>query len=76
MTDTTYDNILLKEARLASNDATKFLAGDGSFKTPTAVGNFSITLSGGNLVITGLPTSSTGLPTGAVWSNSGVLTIV
>jgi len=30
----------------------------------------------GNLIILNLPTSSAGLPTGAVWNNSGVLSIV
>jgi hypothetical protein len=29
-----------------------------------------------NLSIKNIPTSSAGLPSGAVWSNSGVLTIV
>lgn len=30
----------------------------------------------GNLIITNIPTSSAGLPSGAIWSNAGVLTIV
>lgn len=30
----------------------------------------------GNLIITGLPTSAAGLPSGAIWLNSNVLTIV
>ena len=43
----------------------------------TSGGNVSITVSGGsNLFLSGLPTSSSGLASGAVWNNSGVLTIV
>lgn len=32
--------------------------------------------SGSYLILSGLPTSSAGLPSGAVWSNAGVLTVV
>lgn len=40
--------------------------------------NINLTLSGkgtGTVVISGLPTSAAGLPTGALWNNSGVLNV-
>lgn len=39
-------------------------------------GDIIIDRSNGNLIIPNLPTSSAGLPSGTVWSNSGVLNIV
>jgi hypothetical protein len=40
------------------------------------VANRGNTLFAENLSLTNIPTSSAGLPSGAVWSNSGILTIV
>ena len=43
----------------------------------TGAGNVAITpkAAGGHLILNNLPTSSAGLPTGAVWNNGGVLNI-
>lgn len=46
---------------------------------PTGTGDIKLTVSspsGRYIIIGGLPTSSAGLPSGAIWSNSNVLTIV
>jgi hypothetical protein len=45
-------------------------SGSGDITLATSAGG------GQYLIITGLPTSSAGLPSGAVYSNAGVLTIV
>lgn len=56
--------------RLVNETAT----GDMIFKTNNTT---VLTLdSDGNVIITGIPTSSAGLPSGSLWSNSGVITIV
>jgi hypothetical protein len=39
-------------------------------------GNITLDRNSGHLIILNIPTSSVGLPSGAVWSNAGVLTIV
>jgi hypothetical protein len=39
-------------------------------------GNITLDRNSGHLIILNIPTSSAGLPSGAVWSNAGVLTIV
>jgi len=41
--------------------------------SPTLTGTVTAT---GPLVLTGIPTSKTGLPTGSVWNNAGTLSIV
>lgn len=39
-------------------------------------GNITINAQSGFIILQGLPTSATGLPSGAIWNNSGVLNIV
>lgn len=51
-------------------------ANAGNPKWSSSGGHLEIDPAGSNTVIlTGIPTSSAGLPTGGVWSNSGVLTL-
>jgi hypothetical protein len=52
------------------NHATTFIA--GAYITTNRTNSFFCN----NLSITSIPTSAAGLPSGAVWSNAGVLTIV
>lgn len=42
----------------------------------TGFGTLKLMKSGGNILMPGLPTSSAGLPTGALWNNSGVINII
>jgi hypothetical protein len=43
----------------------------------TGAGNINMTVkAGANLILTNLPTSAVGLPSGAVWRNGTVLNIV
>jgi hypothetical protein len=60
-------------------------AGDGAASAAGDAHGGNLTLSGGTgygtghagyIVLSNVPTSSAGLPSGAIWSNSGVLTIV
>lgn len=58
----------------ASND-TKFTT-SGSISASSVITSSRIQIQGGVVVLKNLPTSSTGLPSGTVWNNSGVLNIV
>jgi hypothetical protein len=48
----------------------------GAHRSTGTPGNVILDSLAGYLIISTIPTSSAGLPSGAVWSNSGVLTIV
>jgi hypothetical protein len=70
-------------ANIAAGDNIVIQAGNGAGASNGNGGNVTITpgtLSGtgtrGYFIISNIPTSSAGLPSGAVWSNAGVLTIV
>jgi hypothetical protein len=67
-----------KEIDLNSNNIVTS-SGNLTISTVASSGTGNITLAKaatGNLIFSGLPTSSAGLPTGAVWNNLGVLNIV
>jgi len=57
----------------------KTTAGNLTLSATGSAGTGTITLAPkalGNLILQNIPTSSAGLPSGAVWSNAGVLSIV
>lgn len=62
---------------LASGTSVSGNTGSIVIQTGTTSGTRgNITLEGGILIFSGLPTSSAGLPSGAVWNNAGVLNII
>ena len=62
------DNIVIRPGAVVGS-----VAGTLTFSN---TGNLTLTSSGGDVILSGLPTSSAGLPAGALWNNSGVVNIV
>jgi hypothetical protein len=66
-------------SRIQNRICFAFVNGPGASRTfpflIKANDTVEINVGSGNLILKNLPTSSTGLPTGAIWNNSGVLNI-
>lgn len=61
------DNIVIRPNNIVGS-----VAGTLTFSN---TGNITLTSSAGDIILSGLPTSSAGLPSGALWNNSGVINI-